>query len=56
MSDDEDEKDLAAIDDRVEVPLLRPFGESPGLYAYYRSTGAATNDPNVRATRLAMAC
>lgn len=53
---DEDEQDLAAIDDRVEVPLLRPFGDSPGLYAYYRSTKVATNEPNARATRLAMAC
>jgi len=73
----EDDGDLSIIDDRVEVPLLRPLGKSPGLYAYYRS-GFGSNSgwknmnknkdknknigkrvvvpPNIRATRLAMAC
>ena len=54
-SDSDDEKDMAAIDDRVEVPLLRPAGDSPGLYAYFRS-GKRNTTPNIRATRLAMAC
>ena len=48
-----------AMDDRIEVPLLRPGNstDSPGLYAYYRSYGRLKSQPtpNVRATRLAMA-
>jgi hypothetical protein len=59
-SDDDDDdgeyNDLAAIDDRVEVPLLRPLRDSPGLYAYFCSGAVATTMPNIRATRLAMAC
>ena len=48
-----------AMDDRIEVPLLRPGNstDSPGLYAYYRSYGRLKSQPtpNIRATRLAMA-
>ena len=55
-SDDGEYNDLAAIDDRVEVPLLRPLRDSPGLYAYFCSGATATTMPNIRATRLAMAC
>lgn len=53
----------------VEIPLLRPLQDSPGLYAYYRynphddvdngdddSTTQQQQSPNVRATRLAMMC
>jgi hypothetical protein len=48
--------------DLVEIPLLRPLQDTPGLYAYYlynpnRNKNNDTNDaPNIRATRLAMAC
>ena len=53
-SDSDEEQELEAIDDRVEVPLLRPLGDSPGLYVYFRST--QRSHPNIRGTRLAMAC
>lgn len=46
--------------DPVEIPLLRPLQESPGLYAYYlydpTTTTNSSKAPNIRATRLAMAC
>ncbi|MGK3754635.1 MAG: hypothetical protein ACI8RD_006944 [Bacillariaceae sp.] len=57
--DDIEINNFDAMDDRIEVPLLRPgnSADSPGLYAYYRSYGRLKSQPtsNVRATRLAMA-
>jgi hypothetical protein len=46
--------------DVFEIPLLRPFHDSPGLYAYhlhsYSATMSTSQLANVRATRLALAC
>ncbi|KAG7353421.1 hypothetical protein IV203_002776 [Nitzschia inconspicua] len=44
--------------DVTEIPLLRPLHDYPGLYAYYLQDpcSALPRTPNVRATRLAMAC
>jgi hypothetical protein len=59
-------RSLLQSPDHVETPLLRPLGESPGLFAYHHHgreysglvppTSSPPSSENVRATRLAMAC
>jgi hypothetical protein len=48
--DDEDPENV------IPTLLIRPSDGSPGLFAYHNPTSNRTNPPNIRATRLAMAC
>lgn len=40
----------------IPTLLIRPSDISPGLFAYHNPTNKRENRPNIRATRLAMAC
>ncbi|GAX15862.1 hypothetical protein FisN_2Lh410 [Fistulifera solaris] len=48
--DDEDPENV------IPTLLIRPSDGSSGLFAYHNPTINRTNPPNIRATRLAMAC
>lgn len=40
----------------IPTLLIRPSDTSPGLFAYHNPTSKRKTPPNIRATRLAMAC
>lgn len=40
----------------IQSLLIRPTSEQPGLYGHHDPSATAMTHPNVRATRLAMAC